>query len=201
MAVKAVFSYYNFEKKHFSDYTKGDYIMKNSSMYTALAAFLAFVGAAVYAVLFFFGFLPSGFLFAQTGVVIALTVLILLTLSAAYCGCRAKHCLHNSLACFGKVLIFAAVVTLCISVLLLTLPAEATPLYTTLLFLIVFFWKFLLIIWGFALAVSIPEYCYIDDVCSHADTAAANSNNTANNHSSNTNNCAANSCINSRYNY
>ena len=59
--------------------------MKNSYVYTALAAFIAFTGAAVYAVLFYLGFLPTGFLFAQTGSRIAVIVLILLTLSAIYC--------------------------------------------------------------------------------------------------------------------
>ena len=176
--------------------------MKNSFMYTALAAFIAFISAAVYAVLFFTGFLPSGFLFAQTGILIAIIVLALLTFSAAYCGCRAKHCLHNSLACFGKALIFAAVATLCLSVLLLILPAQAAAFYTTVLFLTVFFWKFLLIIWGLSLAVSIPCYCYIDDICSPDCTASTeNSCSTAGKYSNLSDNCTANSYTNSRYNY
>ncbi|MBQ6895806.1 MAG: hypothetical protein IJN69_01175 [Oscillospiraceae bacterium] len=175
--------------------------MKNSFMYTALAAFVAFIGAAVYAMLFLMELLPSGFLFALTGIAIAIIVLVLLTFSAAYCGCKAKHCLHNSLACFGKALIFAAVAALCISVLLLTLTSSVTPFYAAILFLTVFFWKFLLIIWGFSLAVAIPCYCYIDNVCS-ADTAAIeNSCSTSNNYRSLQNNCNASSYTNSRYNY
>ncbi|MBQ9845906.1 MAG: hypothetical protein IJO54_07475 [Oscillospiraceae bacterium] len=188
--------------------------MKNSSMYTALAAFIAFVGAAAYAVLFFMGFLPSGFLFAQTGITIAVIVLVLLTVSAAYCGCKAKHCLHNSIACFGKALIFAAVVTLCISVLLLILPAATTAFYTTVLFLTVFFWKFLLILWAFSLAVTIPCYCYIDDSCpaasengcsggyTTANSTDTNSCRTTSNYSTAGNYHTSGSCYtNSRYNY
>ncbi len=177
--------------------------MKNSSMLTALAAFVAFVGAAVYAMLFSMEILPSGILFAITGIAVAIIVLILLTFSAAYCGCKAKHCLHNSLACFGKVLIFAAVVTLCVSVLLLVLPVTVTPFYSAVLFLTIFFWKFLLILWGLSLAVTIPCFCYIDQTdCSTANTSAAADTNCANNYSTGTNNTYSNSGYSkNRYNY
>ena len=164
--------------------------MKNSSMYTAVAAFLAFVGAAVYAVLFYLGYLPDGFLFAQTGVRVAIIVMTLLTLAAAYCGCKAKHCLHNSFACYGKAVIFAAVVTLCVSNLLLTLTTEPTVLYTLVLFVALFFWKFLLILWGFMLATSIPQYCWLDETCgAEATTSAETTTETA----GCTNTCSTNS--------
>ena len=172
--------------------------MKNSYVYTALAAFIAFTGAAVYAVLFYLGFLPTGFLFAQTGAGISVIVLILLTLSAIYCKEKSVHCLHGSLACFGKTLIFAAVAALCISVLLQILPTEATPLYTFILFLTVFFWKFLLIIWAFSLAVSLPGHCHIDHtVCTSADTAENTAENSCTSNRRNNTNCYTNS----RYNY
>ena len=159
--------------------------MKNSSMYTAVAAFLAFVGAAVYAVLFYLGYLPDGFLFAQTGVQVALTVLTLLTLAAAYCGCKAKHSLHGPFACFGKTVIFAAIVTLCVANLMLTLTTEVTVLYTLVLFVTIFFWKFLLILWGFMLAASLPAHCHMDESGCEAE-ATATAETTAN--------CNAQSC-------
>ena len=159
--------------------------MKNSSMYTAVAAFLAFVGAAVYAVLFYLGYLPEGFLFAQTGVRVALTVLTLLTLAVAYCGCKTKHSLHSPFACFGKAVIFAAVVTLCVANLLLSLTSENLVLYTFVLFVTLFFWKFLLIMWGFMLAAGLPAHCHMDDNCCEAE-ATATAETTAN---CNTSNC------------
>ena len=179
--------------------------MKNSSMYTAVAAFLAFVGAAVYAVLFYLGYLPDGFLFAQTGVRVAIIVMTLLTLAAAYCGCKAKHCLHNSFACYGKAVIFAAVVTLCVSNLLLTLTTEPTVLYTLVLFVALFFWKFLLILWGFMLATSIPPYCWLDEHCGAEATVSAETTteNTACGNSCNTNNtnCCRTNVTTNNYNH
>ena len=145
--------------------------MKNSSACTALAAFVSFVGAAVYAALFNAEILPSGNIFAVTGIIIALTVLIVLTICTLCQKHKEMQCFHRSVGCFGKWLAVAAVALLCASALLLTLPVAVTMLYTAVLFLAVFFWKFTLILWGLCLVCAIPSRCYMDEnSCSCANT-------------------------------
>ena len=146
--------------------------MKNSSACTALAAFVSFVGAAVYAALFNAEILPSGNIFAVTGIIIALTVLTVLTVCTFCCRCSEIQSFHRSAGCFGKWLAVAAVALLCVSAFLLTLPAAVTMLYTAVLFLAVFFWKFTLILWGLCLVYAVPSRCYMDEnSCSCANTA------------------------------
>lgn len=157
--------------------------MKNSWIYTALAAFVAFVGAAVYAVLYFLGFLPAPTLLAQTGIAAALVVLALLAVCTLCC-CTVKQGL-NTLGCFGKVLTVAAIITLLLSALLLILPSSTAPLYILLLFLTVFWWKFTLIVWGLTISAALPKHCPLDkeDCCTTANntnTAYCAENTTAN---------------------
>ena len=154
--------------------------MKNSSACTALAAFVSFVGAAVYAALFNAEILPSGNIFAVTGIIIALTALTVLTVCTFCCRCSETQSFHHSAGCFGKTLVFAAVALLCVSALLLTLPAAVTMLYTAVLFLAVFFWKFTLILWGLCLVCAVPSRCYMDENSCNCANTAENSCYTAN---------------------
>ena len=146
--------------------------MKNSSACIGLAAFVSFIGAAVYAALFNVEILPSGNIFAVTGIIIVLTALTVLTVCTFCCRCSETQSFHHSAGCFGKTLVFAAVALLCVSALLLTLPVAVTMLYTAVLFLAVFLWKFTLILWGLCLVCAVPSRCYMDEnSCSCANTA------------------------------
>lgn len=134
--------------------------MKKNLICTTLAGFVSFMSAAVCAVLFLMGLLPSGSLFAQTGIFAALIILVLFAFTSAYARCR-TGCIVPSSVCSSDTAVISAA-ALCVSVLLLNLPAEATALYTFTLFLTVFFWKFMLIIFGFSLAVRLQGCCKSD---------------------------------------
>lgn len=148
--------------------------MKNNSLYIALAAVIAFIGAVVYAVLYYFGILPTATIIAVTGIIISLIVLSLLTFALIRWKSKNRYTLCTSLASLGKTVVFSAVVLLCISVLFLSLIPSTTALYIILLFVLVFFWKFLLILWGVLICFAIP-----DGNSSHetAETSASSNDN------------------------
>lgn len=166
--------------------------MKNNSMYITLAAVIAFIAAAAYAILFYFGILPPVTVFAATGIAISLIVLVLLTLARFLQRSNNSNKLHNSFAEYGRAVIFAAVVCLCVSVLALTIPAAISVLYTTILLLMVFFWKFLVITWGLLLCGTMPAN---NDHCCHIHNEQCNDTDTT------SNNSVCGYCNSNKYNY
>lgn len=141
--------------------------MKNNTMNTALAAFFAFVSAVVYIMLYMLELLPGAIMIANLGVVLSIIILIVtaITLTKQYSKNGAS--LYNTFSCYGRWLIWAAIVCLCLSVLLLIISTTNAMLFTALLFFVIFSWKFMIILWALFLSGALPCYRYTQQSCSN----------------------------------
>ena len=144
--------------------------MKNNSVYIAVAALIAAAGAAVYGVLFSLGIIPTAMPFAVSGVIISFAVLVMITFAAIKWKTKNRYALYTSFTILGKWLITAAIICFCVSVLVLSLSPAIIPLYTAILIILIFFWKFTLLLWGFILFGAVPSDCCSTNEAAEAQT-------------------------------
>lgn len=130
----------------------------------ATAAFFAFITAGIFVTLFMLGLLSSTALIGITGIVISIVVLALIFLSLAWCsGNYCRNNLNNALGCFGRPVVFAAVICLSLSVILAALsPSAITAVTASIIFAQVFLMVFTVFMFAFLIALALPTGCTIN---------------------------------------
>ncbi|MBQ5782461.1 MAG: hypothetical protein IIV99_03640 [Oscillospiraceae bacterium] len=132
----------------------------NRALSISVAAFFAFVTAAIFVVLFMLEFLPSYWIVGVAGIVIETAVLLTVLYIAAFC-CRDR--VNNALGCFGRAVVFGAVIGLGLSLMLTAVyPTTNTMVLTGLIFAQVFLLIFTLFMLAFLTALSLPAGCVIN---------------------------------------
>lgn len=132
----------------------------NRALSISVAAFFAFVTAAIFVVLFMLEFLPSYWIVGAAGIVIETAVLLTVLYIAAFC-CRDRA--MNALGCFGRAVVFGAVIGLGLSLMLTAVyPTTSTMVLTGLIFAQVFLLIFTLFMLAFLTALSLPAGCVIN---------------------------------------
>ena len=132
----------------------------NRALSISVAAFFAFVTAAIFVVLFMLEFLPSYWIVGVAGIVIETVVLLTVLYIAAFC-CRDR--VNNALGCFGRAVVFGSVIGLGLSLMLTAVyPTTSTMVLTGLIFAQVFLLVFTLFMLAFLTALSLPANCVIN---------------------------------------
>ncbi|MBR5251386.1 MAG: hypothetical protein IKV52_01010 [Oscillospiraceae bacterium] len=132
----------------------------NRALSISVAAFFAFVTAAIFVVLFMLEFLPSYWIVGLAGIVIETAVLLTVLYTTAFC-CRDR--VNNALGCFGRAVVFGAVIGLGLSLMLTAVyPTTSTMVLTGLIFAQVFLLIFTLFMLAFLTALSLPAGCVIN---------------------------------------
>lgn len=132
----------------------------NRALSIAVGAFFAFVTAAIFVVLFMLELLPAYWVTGATGIVIE-TVVLLWIFYVAALNCRDR--VTNALGCFGRTVVFGAVIGLGLSLLLVAVyPTANTMVLTGLIFAQVFVLVFVLFMLAFLVALGLPTSCVIN---------------------------------------
>lgn len=126
----------------------------------AIGAFFAFVTAVIVVVLFLLELLPSYWVLGAAGIVTEVLVLFAVLFVAAF---ACKDRVTNALGCFGRAVVFAAVIGFGLSLMLTAFyPAFNTIVLTGLIFAQVFLLIFTLFMLAFLVVLSLPAGCVIN---------------------------------------
>ena len=135
----------------------------NRALSIATAAFFAFITAAIFVVLFITGLLSAVTVIAITGIIVSAVVIALLFLSLAWCSDRScRNGINNAIGCFGRPVVFAAVISLGLSLILAgVFPAGTTAVLGGILFAQIFLLIFTVFMFAFLIALAMPTGCNI----------------------------------------
>lgn len=130
----------------------------------ATAAFFAFITAVIFVILFVLELLPSTVILAISGIVISAAVIGLMFLVLGWCtGSSCRNNFNNALGCFGRPVVFAAVISLDLSLILAAAnPTSVTTVYTGIVFAQIFLLIFTVFMLAFLIALALPAGCSIN---------------------------------------
>lgn len=133
----------------------------NRNLAIAVAAFFSFITAVVAVVLYYYGFISN---FGTTTAVCAVfSACVLLLMLFNLCPCADLSCrsrVKNALCCFGRPLVFAAVLCFNLSLAAVSAAADSfTHVAAGLLFAQVFLAAFTAFMLAFLVAAALPQNC------------------------------------------
>ena len=130
----------------------------------AAAAFFAFITAVIFVILFILELLPSAAILAISGIVISAVTIGLMFLVLGWCtGSSCRSNFNNALGCFGRPVVFAAVISLGLSLILAVVnPISITMVNTSIIFAQVFVLIFTVFMLAFLIALALPTGCVIN---------------------------------------
>lgn len=130
----------------------------------AAAAFFAFITAVIFVILFILELLPSTTVLAVSGIVISAAIIGLMFLVLGWCtGSSCRNSFNNALGCFGRPVVFAAVISLGLSLILAAVnPTSVTMTNSGIIFAQVFLLIFTVFMLAFLIALALPTGCSIN---------------------------------------
>ena len=136
----------------------------NRTLSISVAAFFSFITAVIFVILFMLELLSSTTILAVSGIVISAVSILLIFLAQSWCTNSSCHKgFNNALGCFGRPVVFAAVISLGLSLILAVVnPVVITTVNAGIIFAQVFLLVFTVFMLAFLIALSLPTGCVIN---------------------------------------